>query len=243
MLNKTVLITGGAQRIGAAIVKDLHTQGMDVIIHYKNSGQAADELFTKLNSVRPDSAHKVQADLSKENAINEVITEAIGFNDRLDVLINNASIFYASPIDDVTFDQWDELIDINMKAPFFLAQKASSELRKSQGCIINMVDIHAVRPLKDHPVYSAAKAGLVMLTKALAKELGPDIRVNGIAPGAILWPHKMSNESRQEILSRTTLKQPGDTEDIANAVRYLILDANYMTGQILTIDGGRTLYS
>ncbi len=243
MSNKTVLITGAALRIGASIVRDLHANGMDVVIHYNNSGSEANALAQTLEAERPGSIHPIQADLLDDNVYTKVVKEAFEFKNRLDVLINNASLFYPSPIGEVTLEQWNDLVGINLKAPFFLAQQAAVYLRKVHGCIINITDIHAIRPLKRYPVYSAAKAGLTMLTKALAKELGPQIRVNAISPGAIIWPEEMNDETQDEILAKTTLKRQGTPEDINNAVRYLIFDADYMTGQVLTIDGGRTLYS
>lgn len=243
MTNKTVLITGAAQRIGAVIVRDLHAQGMDVIIHYHNSATQAQSLAKELNAERTGSACLTQADLLDDNNISSLIRDAHKFKNRLDVLINNASIFYPTALEDVTIKQWDELIGINMKAPFFLSQQAAPYLRESAGCIVNITDIHATKPLKDHPVYSAAKAGLEMLTQALAKELGPQVRVNAVSPGAILWPQTMDATRRKKILNRTILKRQGCPEDIAKAVRFLINDADYMTGQVLTIDGGRTLFS
>lgn len=243
MTNKTVLITGAAQRIGAVIVRDLHAQGMDVIIHYHNSATQAQSLAEELNADRTGSACFIQADLLDDSDRNSLIRDACNFKNRLDVLINNASSFYPTALEDATIKQWDELVGINMKAPFFLSQQAAPYLRACTGCIVNITDIHAVRPLKGHPVYSAAKAGMKMLTQALAKELGPEVRVNAVSPGAILWPQTMDDDRRKQILNKTTLKRQGCPEDVAKAVRFLINDADYMTGQVLTIDGGRTLFS
>ena len=243
MNNKTVLITGAAKRIGACIARTLHGHGANVVIHYHHSAAAANELAANLNAIRMDSALTVQGDLSGDDSYTAIVSKARGWKDRLDVLVNNASAFYPAGIADTTPAQWEELIGTNMKAPFFLAQQAAPFLRETQGCIVNITDIHAERPLGNYPVYSAAKAGLVMLTRALAKELGPLIRVNAVSPGAIIWPEDMDEQTQQEILSRTALKKTGTAEDIANAVRFLITDADYITGQVLSVDGGRTLYS
>ncbi len=239
---RTVLITGAARRIGAALARDLHANGMNVIIHYNKSTEPATALAASLNETRADSAFLLQADLLKVDLYEEVASKAGGFTGTLDVLINNASMFYPTPMGGTTVQQWEELIGTNMKAPYFLAQACSETLRKNTGCIINITDIHGTRPLKDHPVYSAGKAGLIMLTRAMARELGPDIRVNAISPGAILWPEQLTEHKRQEILSRTIMKRPGTPQDICNAARFLITDADYITGQILEIDGGRTLH-
>lgn len=243
MSNKTVLITGATKRIGAAITRKLHQAGMNVIIHFNSSGTDATSLSSELNELRTDSANTLQSDLRDTSTYRKLIDAAYAINNRLDVLINNASVFYPTPIETFTSDQWDELIDVNLKAPLFLSRCAARYLAESQGCIINLADIHAERPLKNHSIYSISKAGLVMLTKSLAKELGPAIRVNAISPGAIFWPDNMAEETRQEILSRTVLKQQGHAEDVSTAVCYLIEDARYTTGQVLIIDGGRTLFS
>ncbi len=239
---KTALVTGGAKRIGATTVRLLHQEGYNVIIHCRLSRLAADSLAEELNNDRPDSAKVVQADLNDETIYNNLIEQAFTCWNRLDVLINNASSFYPTPIGTITLDDWHNLINSNMKAPLFLAQAAAPYLRKTQGNIINMVDVHAQRPMKEHPVYSAAKAGLAMLTLSLAKELGPDIRVNGVAPGAILWPENdMPEHTKKMILERTSLKKPGEPIDIAKTILFLIRDVDYITGQIIAVDGGRTL--
>jgi len=240
--DKTVLITGAARRIGAALARDLHANGMKVIIHYNRSTGPANDLAASLNEKRPDSAFLVQADLVNGESYDDMASQAAGCTGRIDVLINNASVFYPTRIGNTSLHEWDEVIGTNMKAPYFLAQACLGILQESRGCIINITDIHGTRPLKDHPVYSTAKAGLIMLTKAMAKELGPEIRVNAISPGAILWPEKLKEEKKREILSRTILKRAGTPQDICNAARFLIRDADYMTGQILNIDGGRTLF-
>lgn len=243
MPNRTVLITGAAGRIGAAIARLLHADAMDIIIHYHRSAADAEALVQELNRARARSATTVQADLLEPGATARIIASAAAFNNRLDVLINSASSFYPTPVATTTEEQWHDLIGTNMKAPYFLAQHAAPHLRAQTGCIINITDIHGERPLRTYPVYSAAKAGLVMLTRALAKELAPAIRVNGIAPGAILWPETLAQEVKDKILSRTALGFKGEPADIARAVKFLIADAGYMTGQILTIDGGRSLFS
>ena len=228
MQNKTVLITGAAGRIGAEIARTLHADDMDVIIHYNRSGTQASALADELNAARHDSAMAVQGNLLDDGALAATIETAYGFGNRLDALVNNASSFYPTPVASATTEQWEDLVGTNMKAPFFLSQHAAPYLREQKGCIINITDIYADRPLGQYPVYSAAKAGLAMLTKALA-------------PGAILWPEGMSNNSKDLVISRTALGHAGNPIDIASAVRFLIRDAGYMTGQILTIDGGRSL--
>jgi len=243
MPNKTVLITGAAGRIGAAITRLLHADSMDVVIHYRSSEKLALALMEELNSIRPRSATTVQGDVLDAGAPARIIAAAVGFTGHLDVLINNASSFYSTPIADVTEEQWQDLVGTNMQAPFFLAQQAAPHLRVQAGCIINITDIHGELPLRLYPVYSAAKAGLAMLTRALAKELAPEVRVNGIAPGPILWPETLDQAIKDKILSRTLLGRKGEPEDIARVARFLIREAGYMTGQILTIDGGRSLYS
>lgn len=242
LVNQVALITGAAQRIGAAIARRLHGEGVDIVLHYRGSRDKAEALARELDRSRPSSVILVQADLLSYAAFPELIHQIQGFRGRLDALINNASSFYPTPMASLDESQWDELIGINMKAPFFLAQQAAPLLRATQGCIVNLADIHAERPLKGHAIYSIAKAGNAMMVKALARELGPDIRVNGIAPGAILWPEQgLAESAMREILDRTALQRAGDPDDIADAVLYLLRDADYVTGQILTVDGGRTL--
>lgn len=239
---KTALITGGAKRIGAATTRLLHQAGYNVIIHCRLSQQAADELAEELNSLRDNSAKVIQGDLNIDNVYDQLIDQAYQYWDRLDVLINNASSFYPTPIGSITPDDWNNLINSNMKAPLFLAQAAAPYLKQTQGNIINMIDVHAKRPMKDHPVYCAAKAGLAMLTMSLAKDLGPDIRVNGVAPGAILWPdNDISEHTKKIILERTSLKRAGEPIDIAKTILFLARDADYITGQVIAVDGGRSL--
>lgn len=244
---QVALITGGARRIGACTTRHLHAAGMRVVIHCRHSRQAADTLAAALNASRPDSARVAQADLDDAASYPALIDQALSGWGRLDALINNASRFYPTPVGEITLADWDALVNSNMKAPLFLAQAAAPALKeqapdKQGGNIINMVDVHGFRPMRDHPVYCAAKAGLIMLTRALARDLGPAIRVNGIAPGAILWPENGMDEATQNtILQRTALKRPGEPDDIARAIVFLLRDAPYITGQILPVDGGRML--
>lgn len=238
---KVVLVTGAAHRVGASIVRTLHRHGMKTVIHYRMSRTSADELCAELNQRRPNSATTVSGDLSNTNALAGIIKQAVEKWGQLDVLVNNASSFYPTPVGSVNENQWEDLFSSNLKAPFFLSQAAAPWLSKVQGCIVNIVDIHAERPLKNFPVYSIAKAGLVMLTKALAREFGANIRVNAVAPGAILWPEGMEEEMKTEVIERTALKRVGHPDDIARAVLYLVRDATYTTGQVLAVDGGRSL--
>ena len=241
--NKVVLISGAAHRLGATTARMLHGEGMNILLHYRHSRDAAEALQTELNDIRPDSIKLLQADLHDTQSLPGLIEEAVNAWDRLDVLINNASSFYPTPIGSVTEAQWDDLIGSNLKAPLFLSQAAAPYLRQHQGCIVSIVDIHAERPLKEFPVYSMAKAGLVMLTKSLACELGPEVRVNAVAPGAILWPENLGEKEKEKIISRTFLKRQGAPDDIARAILYLVRDAGYVSGQVITVDGGRSLNS
>lgn len=243
LTNKVVLITGAAHRLGATTARLLHAQGMNILLHYRHSREAAEALQAELNASRPNSVSLLQADLHDTHSLPELIDNGVKVWGQLDVLINNASSFYATPIGTVTEEQWDDLIGSNLKAPLFLCQAAAPYLRQHHGCIISIVDIHAERPLKEFPVYSMAKAGLVMLTKSLACELGPEVRVNAVAPGAILWPENLGESEKEKIISRTFLKRQGHPEDIARAILYLIRDAGYVSGQVLTVDGGRSLNS
>ncbi len=239
---KVALITGAAQRIGAAIARRLHAQGMDIVVHYRSSEAPARALRDELQAHRANSVYLLQADLHDTQDFAAHAKQIADWRGRLDLLVNNASSFYPTPIDQADEAQWDELLGSNLKAPFFLARHCAPLLRQSRGCIVNLVDIHALRPLKDHPIYCIAKAGNAMMVKSLARELGPEVRVNGIAPGAILWPENdMSAATQQEILDRTALKRPGDPDDIARTLQFLFADAPYITGQILPVDGGRSL--
>lgn len=242
LIGKVALVTGASHRIGAMIARALHAQDMNLVLHYRHSGAAAQRLQAELHAIRSDSVALAQADLLDTTTLPALIDTAVGTWQRLDVLVNNASSFYPTPVGRVTETQWDDLMGSNLKAPFFLAQAAAPYLAQHHGCIVNIVDIHADRPLKAHPVYSIAKAGLVMLTKALARELGPEVRVNAVAPGAILWPeHALETPAKEYIISRTALKRAGAPHDIAQAVLFLIRDAGYISGHVLTVDGGRSL--
>ena len=237
-----VLITGAARRIGAALAHHLHQHGYRIIIHHHQSQQKAEALVAELNQQRPASSHALQANLAQLKEVQQLAVDAITRWGRVDVLINNASRFYPSIIGNVSPAIWDDLINANLRAPFFLSQALAPELAKNKGCIINMVDIHAERPLKEHSVYNLSKAGMAMLTKTLARELGPDVRVNGISPGAVLWPETELNEqTKSDIVDKTALKRPGNPDDICQAASFLIQQAPYISGQILAVDGGRNL--
>lgn len=238
-----VLITGAAHRIGATTARLLHENGMNIVLHYRGSRDDAKAVQKELNDLRENSVILIQADLHITNGLPALIDESVKAWGRLDVLINNASSFHPSPVGKATEEQWDDLVGSNMKAPFFLSQAAAPHLKKNNGCIINIVDIHADRPLKTYPIYSMAKAGLAMMTKSLAGELGPEIRVNAVAPGAILWPENLDEVAKQRIVSRTFLKRQGEPNDISKTILYLIKDADYVTGQIIAVDGGRSLNS
>lgn len=243
MYDKTVLITGAAKRIGATLARFLHEAGMNVIVHYHRSAREANELVRDLNSKRHDSAITIQGDLQHQEYYEAIMETAIGFKGRLDVLINNASAFYPTPVSDFSDADWHNLIDTNLKAPLFLSKLAAPALRKNKGCIINLTDIHSIRALARHTIYSVSKSGLVTLTQSLAKELAPGIRVNAIAPGAIVWPENISAEDKQRIMKQIPLNRIGELEDIAKTALFLIRDADYITGQVFNVDGGRSLYS
>ena len=238
-----VLVTGAAKRIGAVIARTLHTAGANVAIHYHSSDDAARELVADLERKRRGSAFAVSADVRDVRALERMAHDVVERTGRLDVLINNASNFYPTPLGTITEEQWNDLVGSNLKAPLFLTQALLPALRATQGVVVNIVDVHAQRPLRDHPVYGAAKAGLAMLTRSLAKDLGPDVRVNGVSPGAILWPEGdgMSDKLRAGIIKQTALKRAGEPEDIAAAVLFLVRDAPYVTGQIIAVDGGRSV--
>lgn len=243
LTDKVVLITGGAQRVGAMTARFLHAAGANLVIHYRNSREQALALQTELNDMRKNSVILIQADLLKIANLPAIIKKSIEQWGRLDVLVNNASSFYPTPVGKVNETDWDDLIGSNMKAPFFLSQAAAPYLQQQSGCIISIVDIHAERPMEGHSVYNMAKAGLAMLVKTLAFELGPDIRVNGVAPGAIMWPtQEVDDVTKKRIVSRTYLKRKGAPEDIARTVLFLASDAGYISGQIIAVDGGRSLY-
>jgi pteridine reductase len=236
------LVTGGARRVGAEIVKHLHAAGASVAIHYRHSQVAAQTLASELNAQRPDSAAIFSADLLQADSIPALVAAVTARWGGLHILVNNASSFYPTPLGELTSAQWTELMGSNLKAPLFLAQAAASELRRARGVIINIVDIHGLRPLPGYIVYSTAKAALIHLTKALARELAPEIRVNGIAPGPVLWPETGVDEAqRQEIIRSTLLQRAGTPADVARAVCFFAAAAPFVTGQILAIDGGRSL--
>lgn len=239
---KVVLITGAADRIGKQTAKTLHAAGFKVIIHCNRSVEKAKQLVSDLNELKPGTANWLSADLNHMKELEELAKQTVSTFGRLDVLVNNASSFYPTPVEDANESQWDDLIGSNLKAPFFLIKHLKNELEKNNGCIVNMVDIHADRPLAEYPIYCMAKAGLVMLTKSLSRELAPKIRVNGIAPGAILWhENELSDADKEQVLSEISLKRLGSPEDIAQAILYLS-KAEYVTGQILAVDGGRSTF-
>jgi pteridine reductase len=244
MQGKVVLVTGGAKRVGAAICRRLHAAGAQIAIHYRGSRQEALALRDELNALRPESAAIFQADLLKLEALPKMFQEVIRTFRQLDALVNNASSFYATPLADIDEQQWQDLLGTNLKAPLFLAKAAAAELRRHRGCIVNIADIHAERPMHGHLLYSTAKAGLVALTKALAQEMAPHVRVNAVAPGVIVWPETeawMDEEERRKIVAHTLLKREGEPDDIARTVAFLIQDAPYITGQIISVDGGRSV--
>ncbi len=240
--NRVALVTGAAQRIGAQIVRVLHGAGMRVALHYHASADAATRLAAELDALRPGSTTTLRGDLDDPAAPQALVAQVRARFGRLDALVNNASRFYPTPLDSATAAQWDELMGSNLRAPFFLAQAAAPLLRAAGGCVVNLVDVHARRPLAGHPIYCMAKAANAMMVKSLARELGPEVRVNGVAPGAILWPDRDLDEpAKREILDRTALRRTGTVDDVAKAVLYLVRDADYVTGQVLAVDGGRTV--
>jgi pteridine reductase len=241
---KVALVTGSARRIGAATVRLLHQAGATVVVHYRSSAKQAEKLCAELNQVRAQSCFLQQADLLDIQALDTLVQDVVKQAGRLDILVNNASSFYPTPLAKIREADWDNLLGSNLKAPLFLSQAAAPELLKNKGCIVNMVDVHGFRPLKGYPVYSVAKAGLLMLTQSLARELGPDVRVNGVAPGAILWPEaegSLDKAAQQALLEKTALKREGSPDDIAKTILFLVRDADYITGQVIPVDGGRLL--
>ncbi len=241
---KVALITGGSGRIGAQTARRLHQSGMNVVIHYRSSADAAQQLKQELQQQRAASVALVKADLLTENNCKYVIEQAYAAFGRLDALINNASSFYPTPVADISEDNWHDLVGSNMKAPLFLAKEATPHLKASGGCIVNLVDVHAFRPMKSHTIYCMAKAANAMMIKSLARELAPHIRVNGVAPGAIAWPQSdngapMDETLQQQILERIPLQRKGEFDDIAKTVKFLVQEAPYITGQIIAVDGGR----
>ncbi len=242
LAGQTALITGSARRVGAQLVRALHAEGANLAIHCHRSLEAAQSLAAELNAVRPASAEVLGADLRDASQPERLVTQACERFGGLNLLINNASSFYPTPLGSITLSQWQDLMGTNLQAPLFMAQAAAPPLKASRGAIINIVDIHGLRPLLDHAVYSTAKAGLIMLTRALARELAPEVRVNAVAPGAVLWPEAGMDEQRKEkILEQTPLHRPGSPADIARAVLFFAADSPFVTGQILAVDGGRSV--
>ena len=244
LAGKAALVTGGAKRVGAAICRRLHAQGANLMLHHRVSVAEARALQHELNARRTGSVALIQADLLKSASLPDLVKTTVSQFGSLDILINNASSFFATAIGDINEKAWEDLIGTNLKAPLFLSQAAAGELRKRHGCIVNIVDIHAEFPMKNYVVYSVAKGGLLALTRSLARELGPEVRVNGVAPGTILWPEddNWSDEiSRQRVINQTALKRIGEPDDIAKAVEFLVTAAPYVTGQVIAVDGGRSI--
>ena len=241
-LRRVALITGAAKRVGAQIARTLHGAGYDLALHYRHSRSEMDALCADLNAARADSAHTIRAELADVETLPRIVADCIARFGRLNALVNNASAFYATPVGSVTPAQWDELFASNARAPFLLAQAAAPHLKSVQGAIVNIVDIYAERPLSGHPVYCMAKAALAMMTLALARELAPEVRVNGVAPGAVLWPESgKAYADQRELVARTPLQRAGAPEDVAAAVLFLLRDAKFTTGQVLKVDGGRAV--
>ncbi len=241
-VNGVALVTGAARRIGASIARTLHGAGMNVALHYLRSRAAAETLREELEAQRPDSVTALRADLRDTASLEPLVACATQRWRRLDLLVNNASSFYPTPLAEATEAQWNDLMDTNLKAPFFLARAAAPALRRTGGSIVNIVDIHAERPLAGHPIYCVAKAGLAMLTRSLARELGPAVRVNAIAPGAIHWPETgVGSDQRRRVLAGVPLGRTGEPGEVARAVLFLARDGSYITGQVLAVDGGRTV--
>lgn len=243
LAGKVALITGGARRVGAAIARELHAAGANVVIHHHRSVDAAQKLCADLEQSRPDSTLRLSADLLDTAALGTLVEETRKRFGRLDILINNASTFYPTPVGEITLEHWDDLVGSNLKAPLFLSQAAAPALRLSNGLILNIVDIHGMRPLRRYPTYSIAKAGLIMLTKSLARELGPHVRVNAIAPGPVMWPADGVADAalQKKIVDRTALKRSGSALDIARTTLFFAADAPFITGQIMAVDGGRSI--
>jgi pteridine reductase len=242
LAGRWALITGAGRRIGARIAERLHEAGANIAVHYLKSSALADELVARLNASRGQSAFAIGADLRSTAEIGRLVEQVVARAGRLDILVNNASSFYPTKLGSVTETEWSDLVDSNLKAPLFLSQAALPHLRASRGTIVNMIDIHARRPLRHHHVYGAAKAGLAMLTRSLARDLAPEIRVNGVAPGAILWPDDgMTEPVKQSIVRKIPVGRAGEPDDIARTVLFLVRDAPYITGQIIAVDGGRSI--
>ena len=244
MIGKTVLVTGAAKRVGSSIARELHATGANVMVHYRSAQAAAETLAAELNAQRPGSARCQQANLLDMDSLTRLVGSTILAFGGLDALVNNASSFFATPFGAIDLADWDDLIGSNLKAPLFLTQAAAPYLKARRGAVVNITDIHAERPLAGYSLYSTAKAGLLGLTRALAIEMAPEVRVNAVAPGAILWPDDsiLDAEARDKIVAHTLLQRAGSPEDVARAVRFLLDDASYVTGQVINIDGGRTAH-
>ncbi|HCZ14610.1 MAG TPA: pteridine reductase [Candidatus Accumulibacter sp.] len=244
MSRKTILVTGAAKRLGSAIARELHATGANVMLHYRQAAATAEDLVGELNAARPSSAACLPADLLDAGSLPQLIADTVDRFGRLDALVNNASSFFPTPLGEIDLASWDDLMGSNLKAPLFLTQAAAPHLRAARGAVVNITDIHAERPLAGYPLYCVAKAGLLGLTRALAIELAPQVRVNAVAPGPILWPDSgfFDSAARQEIVAHTLLQRTGCPEDVARAVRYLLEDAAYVTGQVINVDGGRTAH-
>jgi pteridine reductase len=235
-------LTGASRRIGKQTAIELHQAGYNIAIHYHQSSQAAEELCETLNSIRDNSCVSFHADITRVESLQPLIDSVTQKWGRLDLMVNNASSFYPTSLTHPNLEEWDNLMGTNLKAPYFLSVAAIPELKKAKGNIVNLIDIYGLNPLKNHSIYCMAKAGLAMMTKSLALELAPDIRVNGVAPGAIIWPennHLLNQQRQQKIIQKTALKRQGSAQDIAKAVRFLAIDGSYLTGQIIKVDGGR----
>ncbi|SNB53854.1 pteridine reductase [Marinobacter sp. es.042] len=238
------LITGAAHRLGAQTARTLHERGWNLVIHYRSREEQANSLIAQMNRQRPDSACALQADLNQLAGVDRLASDAVAQWGRLDALVNNASVFYPTPTSEATEDDWNTILNTNLRAPFFLLQGCLAELRRNRGSVVNLIDIYSERPIDDHPLYCATKAGLAALTRSWAKDLAPDVRVNGVSPGAILWPEgeaEMDQSAQQAILQKTPLARTGNLDDISETVAFLICDAPFITGQIVSVDGGRSL--
>jgi pteridine reductase len=238
------LITGAAHRLGAQTARTLHERGWNLVIHYRSREEQANSLVEQMNRQRPDSASALQADLSQTPGVTRLASDAVAHWGRLDALVNNASVFYPTPTGDASEDDWNTILNTNLKAPFFLLQACLTELRRNRGSVVNLIDIYSERPIDDHPLYCASKAGLAALTRSWAKDLAPDVRVNGVSPGAILWPDgeaEMDQSAQRAVLDKTPLARTGNPDDIAETIAFLICDAPFITGQIIAVDGGRSL--
>jgi pteridine reductase len=242
LTGKTALVTGAARRVGAVIARGLHEAGAAVLLHYRSSGDDAERLAAELNESRPGSAATAECDLLEIAQLPELVAAVTRTFGGLDILVNNASTFYPTPVGDISEMDWDDLVGTNLKAPLFLSQAAAPLLHSRAGLIINLADIHGTRPLRRYPVYSLAKAGVIMLTKSLARELGPHVRVNAVAPGPVMWPEDGMDEALQaRIVAGTALKRAGSATDVARACLFFATEAPYVTGQVLAIDGGRSI--